>query len=196
MKSKAILTAVLLTATNVSANCLDEVASFAERICGEIEEGGTHQVIEASGELKAEVTGILRKVVGDAGGSIDVKHLTESWESVLREDLAGERFSARECRIKMVEVGRNEACIDQVAVPPPPVCTYVSIRSLGWRSGHKTNFCKANGYPQGNFNQGDYKNGGICMAGDASICKASVLGQLSTAYYCQPEANRTVCYEK
>ena len=75
-------------------------------------------------------------------------------------------------------------------------CSYVSIKALGWNSGHKTNFCIANGYPQGNFNWGNYKNGGICMAGDAEICKASVKGMLPNTHYCEPEGNRTICYEK
>lgn len=59
---------------------------------------------------------------------------------------------------------------------PPRVCKLVkSIRSLGWRSGHKTNFCKARGF-DGVFNPyGDYSAGGFCFQGDAELCKTEAL---------------------
>ena len=98
-------------------NCLQEVANFADRICGEIQTAGAAQKLEVDGTLSAEVTGIIRKVLGDAGGEVDLKNLQQSYENVLREDLADELFNARDCRIKMVEVGRAEICTSKYAVP-------------------------------------------------------------------------------
>lgn len=105
-----LLFLLLATASNANASCLDDIADFAERICGDIKSSGNSDLTEANGELKAEVTGIVRRIVGDAGGSFNVNHLTKSYENVLREDLAKELFSVRDCRIKMVEVGRKESC--------------------------------------------------------------------------------------
>jgi hypothetical protein len=81
------------------------------------------------------------------------------------------------------------------ASPPDPACTYISIRALGWTEGHKTNFCKANGYPEGNFNQDDYGNGGICMRGpEPEICKSSVLGTQGKEIYCKANGSVIACY--
>lgn len=87
-----------------------EVTNFANEICGQIQTSGNRELTTANGELKAEVSGIVRKVLGNAGGTINGKHLSDAYENVLREDLAKELFNVRECRIKMVEVGREEVC--------------------------------------------------------------------------------------
>jgi hypothetical protein len=50
----------------------------------------------------------------------------------------------------------------------------VSIRELGWRSGHKTNFCKAHGYAGVHNPFGDYSLGGYCYSGDLDTCMAEV----------------------
>lgn len=64
-------------------------------------------------------------------------------------------------------------------VDPQRVCTLIkSIRSLGWTGGHKTNFCKDQGY-DGVFNPyGDYSAGGFCFQGDAEACKTQALKSL------------------
>ena len=105
------VTLVLALCTSIaSAGCLDEVAAFAEKICGQIQTSGSSKLTEANGQLKVEVSGIVRKVLGDAGGSINVKQLGDAYENVLRKDLSTELFNVRDCRIKMVEVGKAEAC--------------------------------------------------------------------------------------
>jgi hypothetical protein len=93
-----------------SSDCLSKTADFAERICGEIQRSGNRQVVEANGQLKAEVSGIVRRIVGEAGGSANGKFLRETYENVLQQDLGKEIFSVRECRMKMVDVGTKEAC--------------------------------------------------------------------------------------
>lgn len=101
----------------VLASCLEEVSIFAEKICGQIQTSGSRQLTEANGQLKAEVSGIVRKVLGNASGDINAKHLSDTYENVLRKDLANELFNIRECRVKMVEVGRAEACKSMAARP-------------------------------------------------------------------------------
>jgi pimeloyl-ACP methyl ester carboxylesterase len=78
---------------------------------------------------------------------------------------------------------------------PDLVCRLISIRTLGWRSGHKTRFCIANGYPAGNFNQGSYKNGGICMDGiEPSVCQAHVTGSLPEGVSCSAAGQEVHCF--
>lgn len=96
---------------NVAANCLSEVRQFAVEICGSIENSGSAQRLRASGELSAEAEGIVRRVLGQAGGNIDVDYLDETFRGVLRDHLAGDRIDVRDCRQNMVAVARQEACI-------------------------------------------------------------------------------------
>lgn len=105
----ALFCLVAISST-ASANCLKEVANFAESICGQIQSSGNKNLTEVDGKLKAEVSGIVRKVIGDASGNVNVKKLSDAYENVLREDLAKELFNVRECRMKMAQVGRAEAC--------------------------------------------------------------------------------------
>ena len=130
------LVLLMSMASIANASCLDEVASFAEKICGEIQNRGMGTLTEANGELKADVSGIVRKVVGEAGGGINVKHLEDSYENVLRKDLANELFNVRECRVKMVEVGREEACTKQATSTLSRTCKYTS----GPKAGQKQYF--------------------------------------------------------
>jgi hypothetical protein len=76
------------------------------------------------------------------------------------------------------------------------VCAFTSIKGLGWSEGHKTNFCKNYGYPQGNYNPGKtYKDGGICMRGtEPNVCKAFVDGKFDPQIECTQEGKQTTCY--
>jgi hypothetical protein len=151
-KSSALGVVLVAMSSTLHAACLEEVSNFAERICGQIDKVGSRVVIEGNGELKAEVSGIIRKVLGNAGGTAKGKILQDAYENVLREDLAKELFNVRECRVKMVEVGRKEAC--------KPTTSYRSCRhpdfgragwersevisqSSGWRGGggNPDNWC-------------------------------------------------------
>src|SRR6266446_2485022 len=42
-----------ITASSARAGCLEEVAAFAERICGQIQTSGSSTLTEADGKLKA-----------------------------------------------------------------------------------------------------------------------------------------------
>lgn len=105
-------------ANQATASCLDEVASFAARICGDIEKSGTKRVVDASGKLDADVGSIVRRVVG--GGSADVSGsvLIENYNNVLQNQLGSELFNVRACRERMVGVAVSQVC--QPNKPPPP----------------------------------------------------------------------------
>jgi hypothetical protein len=147
----------------------------------------------------------------------DVSYLTDkgdhelmaTWEAALQELVQAGLFAARGDRGEIFEITkagydaakREKDSAEQVASLPAPsdsekvlACTYISIKSLGWSEGHKTNFCIANGYPQGNANRGEHSNGGICMSGETKICEASAFEKLQDGYACEIEGNRTACY--
>ncbi len=92
------------------ADCLSDVSNFAEKICGQIKTSGNTQLIEANGELKAEVSGIVRKALGDVKGNINGKVLHDTYENVLRENLSTELFNVRECRQKMADSALSVVC--------------------------------------------------------------------------------------
>jgi hypothetical protein len=80
---------------------------------------------------------------------------------------------------------------------PTLACSFVPIKAIGWRSGHKTNYCKNYGYEHGNFNQGDYRNGGICMSGpEPEVCKAKVTNTLKPEYACELDGIKTTCLKR
>lgn len=86
------------------------------------------------------------------------------------------------------------ASTPQTPLAPALACAFVPIKSIGWRSGNKTNYCTFHGYEQGNFNQGDYSNGGICMTGpEPQVCKDKVTNRLGPNYECTTSGNRTTC---
>jgi CheY-like chemotaxis protein len=63
------------------------------------------------------------------------------------------------------------ALVDTLA----PICkSVVHIKSLGWREGNKTEFCRTSGY-DGNFNPFEkYRDGGYCYRGDLNACMKQV----------------------
>ena len=92
------------------ATCLDEAASYADRICGELVCSGSATHVDASGQVTAEAKGIIARVLGSASGEVDVNVLREKYTNVVRDELAGELRSVRDCRVKMEAVARNEVC--------------------------------------------------------------------------------------
>ncbi len=83
------------------------------------------------------------------------------------------------------------------ALAPELVCAFAPIKALGWSSGHKTNYCKFQGYEHGNFNQGAYSNGGICMTGALpEVCKSKVTNVLEAQYFCTTEGIKTKCFRR
>lgn len=125
----------LVVSLQASASCLTEAADFASSVCGQIQNSGSKEVTTADGKLNAEVSGILRRLAGQAGAELDVKHLADTYENVLREDLAKELFNVRDCRIKMAEAGIREVCNNAPSAGNPPTINY--SRTCSYNAGPK-----------------------------------------------------------
>jgi hypothetical protein len=94
-----------------SASCLQEIASFANQICGEIEKSGTRSTVDANGKLDVKVGNIVTKIIGSGSGDLSGKVLEDSYKGVLQDQLGAELFNVRDCRQRMVEVA-SKKCAD------------------------------------------------------------------------------------
>lgn len=65
--------------------------------------------------------------------------------------------------------------IEPPTATPEAECKKItSITQLGWRSGHKTNFCINIGYDGVHNPFGDYSQGGFCFTGDSKACISEI----------------------
>jgi hypothetical protein len=99
-----------LTGSPAFADCLTDAAVFANRICGEVSNRGSARLVTGSGELNAEARGLIRRLLGSAGGEFKGETEFTSYENVLREQLASELVNVRECGVRMAEAAMKQAC--------------------------------------------------------------------------------------
>jgi hypothetical protein len=92
------------------ATCLDDAAAFSERVCGELSNRGSSQLVTGSGELTAEARGLVARMLGSAQGSAAVSGAVSTYENVTREQLATDHANVRECRERMVDVAIKQVC--------------------------------------------------------------------------------------
>ena len=91
MKSRspktAMLSLVSLCAwtTWAEAACLEDAATFALRICGELAQKGKSTLVTGSGDLSAEAKGILTRVLGSAGADFKTGAEYKTYEGLVQE---------------------------------------------------------------------------------------------------------------
>jgi hypothetical protein len=98
------------TTSSTLASCPDDAAAFAERVCGEISNRGSSQLITTSGELTAEAKGLVARMIGSAQGGANFNDTVQTYENVAREELAKDHANTRDCRAHMADVGVKQAC--------------------------------------------------------------------------------------
>ena len=116
--------------TSAEATCLEDAASFAERVCGEISNKGSSELVSGSGALSVEARGLIARMLGSAEGSGSVDAAVSSFENVTREDLGKEHANVRDCREQMIVVAVRQVC-PEVSTPiglPPSKRVEVSNR--------------------------------------------------------------------
>jgi hypothetical protein len=92
------------------ASCLEEAAGFAERVCGELSNRGSSQLISGSGTLNAEAKGLIARMLGSAQGDAKVDAAVSTYENVTREELAKDHENIINCRMKMIEAAVKQVC--------------------------------------------------------------------------------------
>jgi hypothetical protein len=101
-----------------AASCLDAVASFAIRICGDIANSGSNTMVDATGNVDANVSNIIRRIVGGANTTINGHVLYDTYTGVIRDQLGPAQFNVIDCRQKMVTVAVAQVCSSsQSAIP-------------------------------------------------------------------------------
>jgi hypothetical protein len=95
---------------SAGSSCLDDVARFAIQICGELDKTGASSVTDTSGQLTSSTSSIVARIVGNGSGAVSGTQARDTYNNVLREQLGGELFDVRKCRLSMVHVGVEQLC--------------------------------------------------------------------------------------
>jgi hypothetical protein len=98
---------------------LDSIAEFAERMCTSIPFKGDSTTVELSGQAKAELSKLLKKIA-DAGLGGAVKYQSSEYEGVLQKDLASAIKSSQDCRISIFKELNNKLLPATRAAAPQP----------------------------------------------------------------------------
>ncbi len=155
---------LILTPFGVLASCLDEAAIFSERICGEISNRGSSQLISGSGELNAEAKGLIARMLSSVQGNAKVDAAVSTYDNVVREELTNEHKTARDCKTRMVDDAVKQVCIKPVTYR---TCPHPDFGQAGW--AQEETLQGTSGWRGGGYNQdaycSDYSNAVISSHG-------------------------------
>lgn len=130
MKRKvAGLTLCLMMAGPASADCLNDVADFAIRICGEIAKSGAKTTVTADGKLDANISSIISRIVGGGTASASGSVTRETFENLAQKDLPTALADNYGCRNTMVAVAVSRVCQKAVKYR---VCENPAFGQRGW----------------------------------------------------------------
>jgi hypothetical protein len=99
---------------------LDEIAQTADKICGAVSQAGSSTSVEAKGDVKALLSGLLKHLADlgvEGGGSVDVKN----YEGVVQDQLAGALENLRNCKEKVFDILQKKLIPDQQGALPSGV---------------------------------------------------------------------------
>jgi hypothetical protein len=105
---------------------LNVILDFADRLCTTIPLTGGANNLELSGQAKAELSALLKKIA-NLGLEGAAKYQTSEWQGVLQQDLAGQLNSSRNCKVEVFKDLKDRLL---ASVPPPP--SSITINGI-WR---------------------------------------------------------------
>ena len=110
MKASITLAAAMLTMASAPAraDCIDDAAAFADKICGGVRTIGKANLVNADGDLNATAKVLIAKALGELSDKLDAEK--ETYEKILQEQLSAERSSLRKCGIAMARVAIDQVC--------------------------------------------------------------------------------------
>jgi hypothetical protein len=150
------------------ADCLQEAADFAQRICGELKTVGRSTLVTASGDLTGEAKDLIVKALGQIGGNVEGKAETKIFENELQEQLAGELLDLRKCSIKMARAAWDQVC---TKAPVYKTCSNREFGLAGWKNEETLD--GTSGWRDAGYNQEAY-----CREFINSVIQARGLGDL------------------
>src|SRR2546427_72471 len=86
-----------------SERILKLIGDFAERICPRVPLQGSTSTFELSGQAKAELSGLLKKI-SELGLQGAAKYQQSQFEGVLQKDLLAATRDTTDCRLKVINV--------------------------------------------------------------------------------------------
>jgi hypothetical protein len=153
LASACALVLVFMPSAPAVASCLDDVSTFAIRICGEIDKSGKASTVDASGKLDASVSNIITRIAGGGSANVSGSVLVKTFENVTQDQLGNELFNVRECREKMVDVA-----VKQVCQKPPTykTCSRPEFGQAGWARSEE--IAQTSGWVGGGSNPANWCN--------------------------------------
>src|SRR6266852_4439056 len=105
----------LVSAQDLEAQtkALGVISAFAAETCGNpvpLEGGRTH--LELSGDVKAQLAGVIAKVV-DLGGTAAAKYANDEYKNVLHEQLAQTLKDASNCRLEVFKLLQEKMIVQR-----------------------------------------------------------------------------------
>jgi len=107
IKSTTIASLLCLGSANAFATSLEEnekalntIASFSDRLCKDIPLEGSGDNLGLSGSAKAELKGIVKKLI-DLGVEGAIKYQTTEYEGLLQKDLVNAIQAETNCRLQI-----------------------------------------------------------------------------------------------
>jgi hypothetical protein len=108
----------IAAANNLGAQkkALEVIIDFADRLCTTIPLTGSADNAELSGNAKAELSEVLKKIA-NLGIEGAAKYQTSDWQGVLQQDLAGQLNNSRNCKLEVFK-DLKEKLLAPVDNPP------------------------------------------------------------------------------
>ena len=110
MKTALYLSAAVLVTslTSARADCLDDVADFAEKICVEVRTIGKSNLVTGKGDLNAAAKELIAKALQESSSPVGAE--TKIYEEVLREQLGADRIRLSKCGIALARTAMDHIC--------------------------------------------------------------------------------------
>jgi hypothetical protein len=113
---------------DTTTDALIAIRSTADGICGVVAAAGESQSVQVSGDVKAQLTGLAKRLA-DLGVSGAGSLASDSYIGVLRPDLAATLDSQRDCKFKIFDILQAKLIVSPV--PAKDVCKPTTVSRTG-----------------------------------------------------------------
>jgi hypothetical protein len=86
----------------VQTQALALITKTADNVCGIVKTAGNYQEVKVKGEVKAQLTGLIRQLA-DLGIAGAADYNADQYEGFVRSDLAGTFQRTAECKLKVFD---------------------------------------------------------------------------------------------
>src|ERR1700753_1335384 len=100
--------ALVTSLTSARADCLDDAANFADKICGQARTIGKSSLVTGNADLNVHAKELIVQSLGQLSGN--TSPATKRYEDVLQEQLGAERISLRKCGIALAKAAMDQTC--------------------------------------------------------------------------------------